>query len=70
MEELIITDNQAYELKIKFDGERYGLVHFDKDMLPQWRSITTTVLNPREAQVAAKFILSQPTSFKLKRGGS
>ena len=68
MKELYITNDSDEALKITSDGVRYALTHYAKGMYPEWRSITTTVLNPREAEEIAKFILSQPTTFKLKKG--
>ncbi|GAG80708.1 unnamed protein product [marine sediment metagenome] len=57
MTELIITDNSAETLKIRFDLERYVLIRKDKLFaMPEWRSITTTILNPREAGAVRNFI--------------
>lgn len=67
MKRQVITDNSVEKLEIVKEDELYGLVHIDKNMYPDWRKEKTIVLNPKEAEIVADFILSQPTTFKLQK---
>lgn len=55
-ERLVITDNLTEKLELEIDdgGERFGLIHTDKDMCLEGKSVI--ILNPREAQDIARFI--------------
>ena len=54
MEVLTITDEMIESLRINFDGERFALVHTNKA-----KAVTKTIiLNPKEAQEIARFIIA------------
>ena len=63
MRRQLITDNDE-RIEIYDDGERYALIY------KRLNRKETIILNPREANSVAKFILSQPTTFKLQEGGN
>lgn len=53
-ERLTITDSTTEKLEIDDDGERFGLIHTDKDMCLDEKRVI--ILNPREAHKIARFI--------------
>lgn len=59
MRRQIITDNDE-QIEIYDDGERYALIY------KRLNRRETIILNPKEAEMVAKFILNQPTTFKIQ----
>ncbi len=61
MKQLVITDNGAEMITVKWDGERFGLVQKKKSCPYP----TTIILNPQEMDSLIKFAIK----IELEKGG-
>lgn len=57
MRKLIVTDNPHEQLEYTDDGERIVIKSSTGIPYPEWRSYSLTILNPKEAEILAKFIM-------------
>ena len=60
MQSKIITDNGHFDLRVKWDGIRFGIIAKYKSTSPNFPTTNVILFKPQEAKKIAHFLLHYP----------